>query len=57
VSGFQNLIVSQTAGPVSVKFDRKAQLNSLGEIGIVLHLSPCPEGLGGEKTLKAEGNT
>jgi len=35
VSGCQNLIVSQTAGPISVKFGRKAQLNHLGKIAIV----------------------
>jgi len=38
VSGCQNHIVSQTAGPISVKIDRKAQLNHLGKIAIVLYL-------------------
>jgi len=37
VSGCQNLIVSQTAEPLSVKFGRKAQLNLVGKILIVLY--------------------
>jgi len=50
-------MVSQNAGPISVKFARKAQLNHLGKIAIVLNLLPCTRVHGGLKTLKAEGNT
>jgi len=57
VSGGQNLIVSQTAEPISVKFGRKAQQNHVGKIAIVLYLIPCPRERGELKTLKAEGNT
>jgi len=54
VSGCQN---NQTAGPISVKFGRKAQLNHVGKIAIVYISNPAPGGAGGLKTLKAEGNT
>jgi len=37
-SGCQKLVVFQTAGPISVKFCRKAQLNHVGKIAIVLYL-------------------
>jgi len=40
-----------------MKFGRKAQLNHMGKIAIVLYLIPCPWGLWRLKTLKAEGNT
>jgi len=46
VSGCQNLIVSQTAGPILVKFGGKAQLNYVGKIVVVLYLTP-PLGCGG----------
>jgi len=38
VSGCQNLTVSQTAGPISVKLGRKAQLNHVVKIAIGLYL-------------------
>jgi len=37
-----NLIVSQTAGPISMKFSRKAQLKLVGKIAIASYLYPCP---------------
>jgi len=38
VSGCLNLMVSQTAGPLSLKFGSKAQLYYVGIIAIVLYL-------------------
>jgi len=46
--------VFQTAGPLSVKFGRKAQLNPMGKIAKVYISNPTPGG-GELKTLKAEG--
>jgi len=34
----QSVSVSQTAGPILVKFGRKAQLNPVGKIALVLDL-------------------
>jgi len=50
VSGCQNLIVCQTAGPISVKFGRK---NPVGKIAIVLHPYPLSTGHGGLKNTKS----
>jgi len=45
VSVCQNVIVSQTAGPISAKFGTKAQLNPVGKIAIVSY--PHTGGRGG----------
>jgi len=37
-SGCQDLIVLQTADPISAKFGRKAKLNHVGIIAIVLYI-------------------
>jgi len=50
VSGYQNLIVPQTAGLISVKFGRKAQLKHRGKIAIILYLYPTPGGVGAKNT-------
>jgi len=42
------------AGPISEKFGRKAQLNHVDKIAIVLYLEPRPWERGGLKTLTAE---
>jgi len=44
VSVIQNLIVAQTTRPIPMKFGRKAQLNPVVKIAIILY--PQPWGLG-----------